>query len=228
MNRHLWGSDYGLPLSAFSHSAHNKRTIASGLYKGLATTYLRCEARIIDGHFILHAAYTLTHSPSSASSKSLNLWSWLRADTELNAPDLPQIVCGHRDLTGLHTDMSRMFTERLESTSHENPVHGCKSCATDFTILSSVEKGKRSGTKRTVWIEVWRNLGTGRSPFDSIWRGHGESGEATKEFIGRFYDCVPGSIKKAFERGNAHGEISRAYVLLPEEREPYERWLEWR
>lgn len=206
MNRQLWGQDYGLALSAFNHSAHAKRTIGSWMYKIPATTFLQCEARIVDGKFILHAMYTLSLSPSPRSLNRLKTWS-LR---EVLASSLPQIVSGHRDCNGLHTGMAKMLAERLNSTSHDNPVHSCEECATDFTILSLVEE------KRTIWIEVWRDLGTGRNPFDSSWRAHGANGEKGKGFRGKTGPAMPGLIKEAFEGERVQDNMGGLKPLLSE------------
>lgn len=210
MNKYLWGPDFGLALSAFDHSAYSKRTIRTRLQSIDISTKLSCEARIVEGHFILHAMYTFTLPHQLCFPKYLPRSS-SKAITDHVTPVIPHIVSGHCSPHSTHTGMTDLLTKCIAMTLPETPVCGCDVCATDFIISSSSQNAKDSRGERTVCVEVWRDLGTGRNPFDPHWRAHGNCREATSVFKVRNNGVVAGTIKRAFEEKS--GDAGRRKTL---------------
>ncbi|KAJ4301445.1 hypothetical protein N0V90_003537 [Kalmusia sp. IMI 367209] len=201
-NRYLWGPSYGLPLSAFTHEAHTERKIG----KTTANTHLQCEARIANNSFLLHATYTL-HLPPDFAVPSRT-----KKTMEVLMSAVPHIVVGHRASRRPHTGLQERLENYLSGNVEHKGVRLCQVCETDF-IVAFEGDDKHPQQTRSIRIEVWRYLGTGRNPFDTVWREHGELGagkENTKVRAWERHQCS-GLIKKAFEEsdGVAEGGTSR-------------------
>ena len=195
VNRALWGPEYGLDINIFRHEAYAQRLVG----KTVIGTALQCEARVVGGHFILHARYRLSYTselhPGRRRKKTV---------VDVLRPALPQVVVGHRDSHRPHTGMRKYLVELIMYGKEDSGVHLCDTCATDY-VVRPLRIDVLAGGERSIEIEVWRDLGNGRNPFDSSWRAHGELGNGHEGFTNemqRLSNLAPGSIKTAFESKN--------------------------
>jgi hypothetical protein len=193
VNRALWGQDYGIGIEAFTHYADSKRTSGDTVFD----TRLQCEARVVEGRLILYASFDL-FLPTAPHIT--------RAGTDTDAlvrsiiPIVPHVVAGHRNSHAPHTGFKQILEDAVTYGSHSKSGL-CHVCATDFFVYYDPHGVE---PRSVLNIQVWRDLGHGRNPFDASWRAHGELGEGREGFARdalRLTSFLPGDIKKAFESG---------------------------
>ncbi|KAF2248779.1 hypothetical protein BU26DRAFT_380706, partial [Trematosphaeria pertusa] len=168
MNRELWGGEYGIPPSAFNLQQENDKL---KIGKSTGSARLECEARVVSGHFLLHATYHLTLSFSPTRR--------LQPHTFLSTlyPALPHVVVGHRNSHSGHTGL-RSALESALARNWKYDAQLCYVCATDYAVSCTTTTDHRPHL--SLCIEVWRDLGSGRNPFDASWRAHGELGRGVE------------------------------------------------
>lgn len=204
LNRELWGREYGIGMDAFAYEESALRNIG----KFPAQSYLKCEARIVSGRLFLHATYRLT-VPSRDSFRH-------RGVIRTLMPALPHIVVGHRDSHSPHTGMHRALEKAIQINTASS-LQLCSACATDFCVNVDTNVVAESfpaplQSTAVLEIQVWRDLGNGRNPFDTQWRAHGELGSGVEGFTGdvmRLTRWRNGEVKEAFDKGcpyQLHGD----------------------
>lgn len=198
MNRHSWGPDYGIGLEEFSYQQKGSNKILNVS----CPANMDISTRIVANKFLLNVHYAIS-VPISLTKRSefyQRLWA-----------SLPQIVVGHRNDRDGHNGM---LYDIQHSTSNfwKSDVDVCKTCATDYAVsaaypqVEATESCAGVNPKNVeIVIEVWRDLGNGKSPFDTQWRAHGENVTPYKANIGDSLWLAashkPGCIKEAFEKG---------------------------
>jgi hypothetical protein len=199
LNAHLWGPEHGLPLSSFSHTEKNMATIS----RTPVPTNIKISAKIVQGHFLLHTSFA-TILPSYLSRSKLllkHLW-----------PTLPHILTGHRDSENGHTGLMVAIDNVVRRGWKYPHTQNCSSCATDWSVTCHEFPHVTGGQVRLV-VQSWRDLGTGRTPFDSGWRAHGvctgspSSSHATQS-VGLLNGVQAGDIRRVFEAAalNSNGD----------------------
>ncbi|PSN61978.1 hypothetical protein BS50DRAFT_577859 [Corynespora cassiicola Philippines] len=211
VNRAMWGEEYGMNLEDFNY----EQDAVSKIFRTKCPTRTRCEAKVVSGHFLLHASYRIT-LPSTVTRKPhalLALW-----------PTLPHIVVGHRDSNGGHTGLSNCLENAL-AHNWRFRTQLCYLCATDYAVsCHSIADSATTNSHLVVEIDAWRDLGNGRNPFDTSWRSHGENGDGMPGFGGdmlRLTNLLAGEIRKAFERGGPLRHVSGSLGAGPR---PASRW----
>jgi hypothetical protein len=128
---------------------------------------------------------------------------------------MPQVVVGHRSRENAHEGLAATiqgFLSRMPPEEFfQSEVQYCGHCSTDFEVTCRYQ-GPLDSKVRTIEItvEVWRNLGVGRNPFETWWRAHGETqGQrivGNGNSWGSMSKSEAGEIKDAFKR---EGEMER-------------------
>ncbi|KAF2121460.1 hypothetical protein BDV96DRAFT_472521, partial [Lophiotrema nucula] len=170
LNRHLWGSDFGIGLEDFAYYKEGSTKI----YGKKVPMTLEVEAKIVDGHFLLHSTFTVVANGRAGKSSAI---------FKGGSFDIPQIVLGHRDSNDGHTGLASTVNKILSTDWRQiqdslalcNNTQLCSFCATDYLITPRlIESGPSNHTPGIeIRIETWRDLYEGRNPFQSSWRAHG-------------------------------------------------------
>ncbi|KAF7673569.1 hypothetical protein GT037_008184 [Alternaria burnsii] len=185
MNRHLYGSNHGLPLRVL-----NQRTRSSHHPNGVVISVTQ-HARISNDHLLVLSAISLTHS--RGDSVSLRRY----------IGDFGHALCRHvsiwRDLPDSFPIQLRELAKRTGQSQFlaSGPAFGsCTLCPTDYTITI-----KWQGPKKGFNIEVlvYRGLGGCRTPFSWHWRTN--TWLYPREELRSVYspDCRPGSIREQWD-----------------------------
>ncbi|KAH8724974.1 hypothetical protein GQ44DRAFT_740041 [Phaeosphaeriaceae sp. PMI808] len=190
MNRAVWGQpEHGIPVSAFSHS---QAGIAK-IYRTPVPTKLEISAKIVDECFILHTSFTLILPHLATSRKHILDQIW---------PTIPHIVCGHRDSEHGHTGMMAAVDNVVRRGWKYPFTQICTTCATDWSV-SCHTFPHATGGQTQLCVQTWRDLGNGRSPFDSAWRAHGVAAPGLDKNTGgdilRVSGLQAGDIRRAFD-----------------------------
>ncbi|KAF2494160.1 hypothetical protein BU16DRAFT_512506 [Lophium mytilinum] len=216
MNRHLCGPEYGIPLDEFTFLSKQTAKILRVDCQMETSTM----ARIVANQFLLHAACTVTIPLRLRPQPGIAI--------EITRA-MPQVVVGHRSKEHRHRDLVwviQLFLSMMPPQEFfQSDVKYCGQCSTDYQVTCCY-RGLPHSNLRTIEIvvEVWRNLGVGRSPFDSLWRAHGET--QGQKVVAKASSWSPvdksqaGVIKEAFQKegeperlgqfGTLHGD-----ALLP-------------
>jgi hypothetical protein len=198
INHSLWGPEHGLPLSSFTFT---KSSIAK-ISKTPIPTQLDIQAKVVDGHFLLHTTFTLLLPMHLTTHKSLlpHLW-----------PILPHILAGHRESPNGHTGLMAAIDNTVRRNWSYLYTQTCASCATDWTVACHHFAHTNGGQARLV-VQSWRNLGAGRNPFDTKWRAHGVCVRGTERCggkDGRGVGVQAGDVRRAFESADASSRAER-------------------
>jgi hypothetical protein len=188
LNAHLWGPEHGLLLSTFEHTEKNMAKIS----RTPVPTNLKISAKIVEGHFLLHTSFAIILPSYLARSKLLLKHLW---------PTLPHILSGHRDSENGHTGLMAAIDNVVRRGWKYPHTQNCSSCATDWSVTSHEFPHVTGGQARLV-VQSWRDLGTGRTPFESGWRAHGVcTGLPTSSGtqIVKLKGVQAGDIRRAFE-----------------------------
>ncbi|KAF1945213.1 hypothetical protein EJ02DRAFT_339122 [Clathrospora elynae] len=188
INRALCGPEHGILLSAFEHE---KRGMAR-IFKTPVPTKLAIEARIVQGRFVLHTSFAIILPSWTKSDKNLLKQLW---------PTLPHILSGHRDSENGHTGLMAAIDNVVRRGWRYPFTQNCSTCATDWTV-SSYEFPHATGGQTRLVIQSWRDLGTGRNPFEGGWRAHGVctggySNSSTQ--VIRLANIQAGDVRRAFD-----------------------------
>jgi hypothetical protein len=189
MNRHLYGSNHGLPLRVL-----NKQTRSSYHPNGVVTSVTQ-HARIFNDHLLVLSAISTTHSRGDSVS--------LRRHID----NLGHSLCRHVGLCrGLPERPHMQLPELAKRTGHgqflaSGPAFGsCTLCPTDYTITVQLQGPKKGFS---IEVLVYRGLGDCRTPFSWHWRTN--TWLYPREELRSVYspDCRPGSIREQWdEAGN--------------------------
>jgi hypothetical protein len=185
MNRHLYGSNHGLPLRVL-----NQRTRSSHHPNGVVISVTQ-HARISNDHLLVLSAISITHSRGDSVS--------LRRYID----DFGHALCRHvriwRDLPDSFPIQLPELAKRTGQSQFlaSGPAFGsCTLCPTDYTITI-----KWQGPKKGFNIEVlvYRGLGGCRTPFSWHWRTN--TWLYPREELRSVYspDCRPGSIREQWD-----------------------------
>ncbi|CAN9444203.1 unnamed protein product [Alternaria alternata] len=176
------------PLSAFTYEKKEMARIS----RTPVPTKLSLSARIVQGHFLLHSSYAIILPAFTTRNRNLlkSLW-----------PLLPHIVTGHRDTPNGHTGLMAAIDNVIRRGWKYQFTQNCSTCATDWSVTTQDFSHATGGQVRLV-VQSWRDLGTGRTPFETGWRSHGvgsgdDSGANT--CLVRLTSLPAGSVRRAFE-----------------------------
>ncbi|KAF2739054.1 hypothetical protein EJ04DRAFT_509207 [Polyplosphaeria fusca] len=210
LNRHLWGLDYGIPLESFTY----QRIWTFKAFRTELFAKLNVEARIVSGHLLLYAVYTVTGSRRAFIRRQL---------PDMGALQIPQIVYGHRDSVDGHTGLASEVRRALSGSERVSwSTELCSTCATDYRVTARGLDNDDSEPGRVATelkFEAWRDLGNGRNPFDSSWRAHGEIGNGLHRTGGdviRLTGLYSGDIRRSFVQG-----VRLPYAMRPGSRDFY-------
>ena len=198
----------------FNYTARLSRSVGYWFYKKAVSTQLATEARVVRGQLILHASYTLVLPSSLHVPRSACLL------VHFLKPALPPIVFGHCG-DEMHGRMRTVLKNATRSRLQDGTVHVCVVCATDFRILSSIEK-LNHGSERTLHIDVWRALRTGQHAENYTWRAHAGSKETAKALRREIRLVTAGSTKKAFDEGGGEEKPPPQEAVTADERTAYQ------
>ncbi|KAF1956012.1 hypothetical protein CC80DRAFT_492911 [Byssothecium circinans] len=205
VNRHLWGEGNGIDVSAFTYNSGGverkikvAKTHGGAHHTDWVTTQLKTRARVVDGRLILYASYRVS-VPGDSGGLPFHLGKCIGSV-------LPQIVAGHRYSHEPHTGIVRALEMALlPHMEHREVTKTCSVCATDFSIVVSHHSPTASSgsepTNTIVQFFAWRDLGDGRSPFDTSWRAHGELGNGNEGVYAGSIQMQDGSIRRRFRDG---------------------------
>jgi hypothetical protein len=188
INAHLWGPEHGLPLSTFEYAEKGMAKIS----RTTVPTNVKTQARIVEGHFLLHTSFAIIVPSFVTHNKNLLKHLW---------PTLPHVLSGHRDSENGHTGLMAAIDNVVRRGWRYAYTQNCSTCATDWTVSAHEFPHATGGQVRLV-IQTWRDLGTGRTPFETGWRAHGvctgsSSSSATQ--LVRLAGMQAGDIRRAFE-----------------------------
>ncbi|OCL07023.1 hypothetical protein AOQ84DRAFT_295909, partial [Glonium stellatum] len=202
MNQHLLGLDYGIPLDDFAFDSTDTVKIS----KKNCSMQLRVEARIISNHFLLNARC------------SVLITTGMRGHPDFAAQivgAMPQLVVGHRGSSNGHLDLRETIESTLKQGHCKSKLCYCGQCSTDYDSAVSCSVLNDSDIFK-LSVEVWRNLGDGRTPFETLWRAHGEKGNRHGDYISdalglmkRELAFQAGEIKEAFQAEGTTGRFGR-------------------
>lgn len=85
-------------------------------------------------------------------------------------------------------------------------TQGCSECDTDWAVSAYAVPRSAAGEFVRVDVRTWRDLGDGRSPFESGWRGHGvwiAGAEGTG--CGKGEGREVGGVREVFEQDESLG-----------------------
>lgn len=185
VNRELWGCEYGIPLETFSHTHSSMAKI----FKTPVPTKLNISARIAEGHFILHTSFAIILPSYAASNKNVLKHIW---------PTLPHILAGHRDSENGHTGLMAAIDNVLRRGWKYPFTQSCSTCATDWCV-SSHEFPHATGGQVRLEMRVWRDLGSGRNPFETGWRAHGVPAAGALTNMVKMTALQSGAVRSMFE-----------------------------
>lgn len=197
VNCATWGPEHGIPLEDLSYS----RSAMAKIFKTPVPTRLLCEARVVNGHFLLRSTFSIVLPSWSMSNKNLLKHVW---------PTLPHILVGHRDSENGHTGLMAAIDNVVRRGWKYPFTQMCSTCATDWSISMHEFPHAASRQMRLV-IQTWRDLGSGRSPFETSWRAHGVHMQGHSNLVTdivRLTSLRPGDTERAFEStGNAEKAV---------------------
>jgi hypothetical protein len=236
MNRHLYGPDYGLPLSALNFQMSDTQLAQQSMVRGMRVTDFSVECRIVKNRLILSASIDIFgpyHDTTSAGQDMERILSGFPIILAHSAHRLPR----HLPIDTITCVISQAAMDATltpavgETSKNASMDYACEACATDFLITAEMEtevvnKGSAQATtfinrpisasssnskpktprlkqSLTLKLQVWRDLGTCRSPFDIQWRAHGKplngranSYEATRR---NMFNQGKGTVRILFE-----------------------------
>jgi hypothetical protein len=196
LNAHLWGPEHGIPLLSFEHTEKNMAQIS----RTPVPTNLKISAKIVEGHFLLHTSFAIILPSYLSRSKLLLKYLW---------PTLPHILSGHRDSGNGHTGLMAAIDNVVRRGWKYPHTQNCSSCATDWSVTSHDFPHVTGGQVRLV-VQSWRDLGTGRTPFDVKWRAHGvctgSPPSSATQSVRLVKGVQAGDIRRAFEISPSHNE----------------------
>lgn len=244
MNQHLLGLDYGIPLDDFAFDSTDtvkisKKNCSMQLRveaRIISNHFLlnaRCSVLITTGMRghpdfaaqIVGAMPQLVVGHRGSSNGHLDLRETIEStlkqghcksklcycgqcstdyDVTIDYKDVPQILA-EPSLTGTATSSTTLATDSNAVSEAEDPPKSAVSCS----VLNDSDIFKLS-------VEVWRNLGDGRTPFETLWRAHGEKGNRHGDYISdalglmkRELAFQAGEIKEAFQAEGTTGRFGR-------------------
>jgi hypothetical protein len=190
VNAHLWGPEHGIPLSSFEHAEKNMAKIS----RTHVPTNLKISAKIVESHFLLHTSFAIILPSYLSNSKNLLKYLW---------PALPHVVAGHQDSDNGHTGIMAAIDNVARRGYRYPHTQNCSSCGTDWSVTAHEFPHVTGGQVRLV-MQTWRDLGTGRTPFESGWRAHGvctgPSSNPTFQLV-QLKGTQAGDIRRAFDEG---------------------------
>ncbi|KAI4645668.1 hypothetical protein J4E93_005245 [Alternaria ventricosa] len=189
INRASRGDEHGIPLSAFTYEKKDMARIS----RTPVPTKLTVSARIVNGRFLLHSSYAIVLPAFTTRNRNLLKTLW---------PLLPHIVTGHRDTPNGHTGIMAAIDNVIRRGWKYQFTQNCSTCATDWSVTSQDFSHATGGQVRLV-VQSWRDLGTGRTPFETGWRAHGvgscAEGSGANTCLVRLTSRPAGSVRRAFE-----------------------------
>jgi hypothetical protein len=225
------GPAHGLPLSAFSHTSSSSIT----LFRTPVQTSISHEAKLRDGKLLLHTNFSILLPSWAASHKNLigHLW-----------PLLPPVLTQHRASEYGHTGLMAALDNVVRRGWRVLGAQSCSDCMTDWSVTAFQIPRSVAGEFVRLNVKTWRDLGAGKSPFETQWRAHGPyiigAGEyGVREKMGR----EKGSVREAFdgslfglskdEAGRAEGEneweeLAYSWQLDKKREEEKDQEKEWR
>ncbi|KAG9194551.1 hypothetical protein G6011_04586 [Alternaria panax] len=187
INRASWGEEHGIPLSAFTYEKKEMARIS----RTPVPTKLSVSASIVQGRFLLHSSYAIILPAFTTRNRNLlkSLW-----------PLLPHIVTGHRDTPNGHTGLMAAVDNVIRRGWKYQFTQNCSTCATDWSVTTQDFPHSTGGQVRLV-VQSWRDLGKGRSPFETGWRAHGvgSCAEGSNTCPVRPTSLPAGTVRRAFE-----------------------------
>jgi hypothetical protein len=202
VNRASWGEEHGIPLAAFTYEKKGMARIS----RTPVPTKLNLSARIVQGHLLLHSSYAVILPAFTTRNRNLLKLLW---------PLLPHILTGHRDTPNGHTGIMAAIDNVIRRGWKYQFTQNCSTCATDWSVTSQDFSHVTGGQVRLM-VQSWRDLGTGRTPFETGWRAHGvgssAEGSGTNTCLVRLTSLPAGAIRRSFEDANVTDVTYDAYT----------------
>ncbi|KAF3039550.1 hypothetical protein E8E12_007363 [Didymella heteroderae] len=229
--RQIHGSAHGLRLSAFSHIRSSSIT----LFKTPVQTSISHEAKIRDGTFMLHTKYSVLLPSWAASHKNLigHLW-----------PLLPPVITQHRASEYGHTGLMAALDNVARRRWRVLGAQSCSDCMTDWSVTAFQIPRSVAGEFVRLNVQTWRDLGNGKSPFDTQWRAHGPYIVGAGEYgVREKMSREKGSVREAFESlgfertqgeetasagQNEWGKLAYSWQLEKKKEDEKDQEKEWR
>jgi hypothetical protein len=238
MNQHLWGLDYGIPLDDFnSESIDTVKILKKNCSIRLRTEariisnqllfHAHCSIAVSTG-MRSHSDFTaqivgampqLVVGHRGSSNSHVNLRDTIKYTLKKGRHKSRLCYCGQcstdYDVTVDYKDVPQLLAVPGLPASAANSI----SPNTDFDAVSEEDPLMSAGSCSSpsnsdifeLSIEVWRNLGDGRTPFETLWRAHGEKGNrrrhCTSDALGLMKRA--GEIKEAFQTEGVTGRFGR-------------------
>ena len=244
INQHLWGLDYGIPLDDFDFEsidtvkilkkncsirlraeariisnqflfhAHCSIAVSTGMrsHSDFAAQIVGAMPQLVVGHRgssngHLDLRETIKYTLKNGHRKSKLCYCGQCStdyDVTVDYKDIPQLLA-EPSLPANAANSISPVTYLNAVLEEEDPLRSAGSCSppsnSDIFELS---------------IEVWRNLGDGRTPFETLWRAHGEKGNRHKDYTSHALDLMKkelafraGEIKEAFQTEGVTGRFGR-------------------
>jgi hypothetical protein len=227
---HNYGPAHGIPLEALSHA----RSASVTLFNTPLQTHTAHSAAIRHGRLLLHTSFSLLLPSWAASHKSLIRELW---------PLLPATLTQHRASENGHAGMMAALDNVVRRGWRVLGAQSCQDCETDWSINAFSVPRSVKGEFVRLNVQSWRDLGSGESPFERMWRAHGPNVLGCEEMYAEGMGCgrEKGSIKEVFEglssreddgvEGEERGgweELQYSWQLEREREEERRREQEWR
>ena len=227
---HNYGPAHGIPLEALSHA----RSASVMLFNTPLQTHTAHAAAIRNGRLFLHTSFSLLLPSWAASHKSLIRELW---------PLLPATLTQHRASENGHAGMMAALDNVVRRGWRVLGAQSCQDCETDWSINAFSVPRSVKGEFVRLNVQSWRDLGSGESPFERVWRAHGPNVLGCEEMYaeGMGSGREKGVIKEVFEGldpsedagndGEERGgweELQYSWQLEKERNEERRREQEWR
>ncbi|KAH7127943.1 hypothetical protein B0J13DRAFT_530626 [Dactylonectria estremocensis] len=199
INRHLHGPSHGLPLSKLE-----------GRWKSNSPNGVRMQvarrARILDGELFVWVSYTFNDTQGQGGNLRR-----LFEQTDVS-------ICAHVHTTGGYRfPQGKCVVEGLKRPSLEvpfipceNTTESCPKCLTDYSF-KVIRQSKKLGW--TVTIDIFKQLGSCRSPFDWKWRCLSERGGLNEP---RSLHYKAGVVRERWAMAEGMEKSEAKFVDLPD------------
>ena len=182
MNRHLYGREHGIALEElYKYWSYSWKKSA---------LQVTLSPRIIADEMLLHLNFRIYLSLSTISEYILQ---FREQDLEI-CPHLDVNFSANKLLLDTLACKTRHFDDR-DCTSC-NGLKQCRSCPTEFRL--SVDDFGDLG--HVIVLNVWKNLGSCRTPFDPTWQAHVTKYGSNDTLHGPIFSFAPGSVCTTFEQ----------------------------
>ena len=184
--RPKYGAAHGLPLSCFSHSS----SASILLFHTPVQTCISHSAKTVNARLLLHTNYSILLPSWAAAHKNLIGHVW---------PLLPPMLTQHRTTQYGHSGLMAALDNVVRRGWRVLGCQSCADCNTDWSVTAFPIPRSVAGEFVRLNIQTWRDLGTGKTPFDTVWRAHGPYVAGTESCVREETKREKGGIRELFE-----------------------------